>query len=114
MSIHGFLTRHPSWPFVRQFYAYLNSQVRKLFHSGSKRNWTSLHKAFHRSLPQHSIHTLDLRNHGASPYATPMTYAAMAEDVLHYIESRKLTNVSLLGHSMSVSPFNLPLLSGLS
>ncbi|KAJ3571076.1 hypothetical protein NP233_g3992 [Leucocoprinus birnbaumii] len=67
---------------------------------GSKRNWTSLHKAFHRALPQFSIHTLDLRNHGTSPHATPMTNIAMAEDVLHYIDSRGLTNVALLGHSM--------------
>ncbi|KAF9448563.1 mitochondrial protein [Macrolepiota fuliginosa MF-IS2] len=67
---------------------------------GSKRNWTSLHKAFHRALPHRSIHTLDLRNHGMSPRATPMTYATMAEDVLNYIDSRNLSNVALLGHSM--------------
>lgn len=71
--------------------------------SGSKRNWTSLHKAFHRALPYHSVHTLDLRNHGASPRATPMTYTAMAEDVLYYIDTHNLSNVALLGHSMFVN-----------
>jgi hypothetical protein len=32
-----------------------------------------------------------------------MTYTAMAEDVLHYIDSNGLSNVVLLGHSMFVS-----------
>ncbi|EKM82051.1 hypothetical protein AGABI1DRAFT_105416 [Agaricus bisporus var. burnettii JB137-S8] len=67
---------------------------------GSKRNWTSLHKAFHQALPHHSIHTLDLRNHGMSPHATPMTYTSMAEDVIHYIDSHGISDVALLGHSM--------------
>jgi pimeloyl-ACP methyl ester carboxylesterase len=81
-----------------------------IFKSGSKRNWTSFHKAFHRALPRHAIHTLDLRNHGKSPRATPMTYTSMAEDVLDYINSRGLSNVALLGHSMFVSKhrFKIP------
>lgn len=87
---------------MRQSYVYLSRQVHKSPCSGSKRNWTSFHKAFRHSLPQHSIHTLDLRNHGASPHAVPMTYDAMAEDVLHYIELHELTNISILGHSMFV------------
>ncbi|THH17065.1 hypothetical protein EW146_g3676 [Bondarzewia mesenterica] len=42
----------------------------------------------------------DLRNHGSSPHAEPMTYEAMAADVLHFCENHSLSNISLLGHSM--------------
>ncbi|KAK0211033.1 alpha/beta-hydrolase [Desarmillaria ectypa] len=66
---------------------------------GSKRNWTSLTKAFLRDLNR-PVYALDLRNHGTSPHALPMTYSAMASDVLHFISKHHLTNISLLGHSM--------------
>ncbi|PBK92853.1 alpha/beta-hydrolase [Armillaria gallica] len=66
---------------------------------GSKRNWTSLTKAFLRDLNR-PVYALDLRNHGTSPHALPMTYSSMASDVVHFISKRHLTNVSLLGHSM--------------
>jgi len=69
--------------------------------SGSKRNWGSFLKAFHRDMPERPIYALDLRNHGASPHARPMTYEAMVEDVNRFVESRNLKNVSILGHSMS-------------
>ncbi|KAG6808777.1 hypothetical protein H0H93_016497, partial [Arthromyces matolae] len=66
---------------------------------GSKRNFASLSKAFLRDLDR-PVYTLDLRNHGSSKHATPMTYEAMAEDVRHFITRLKLNGVSLLGHSM--------------
>ncbi|TFY55389.1 hypothetical protein EVJ58_g8280 [Rhodofomes roseus] len=64
-----------------------------------KRNWLSLSKAFLRDLDT-PVYSLDLRNHGTSPHARPMNYAAMATDVLHFFRTHSLTNVSLLGHSM--------------
>ncbi|KAE9392569.1 alpha/beta-hydrolase [Gymnopus androsaceus JB14] len=66
---------------------------------GSKRNWSSLSKAFSRDLDI-PVYALDLRNHGTSPHALPMTYSAMAADVLHFIQQRNLSKISLLGHSM--------------
>ncbi|KAI9454708.1 alpha/beta-hydrolase [Russula earlei] len=66
---------------------------------GMRRNWLSLSKAFLRDL-QRPIYTLDLRNHGLSPHARPMHYEIMATDVLHFLRSHSLSNVSLLGHSM--------------
>ncbi|KAI0059222.1 alpha/beta-hydrolase [Artomyces pyxidatus] len=66
---------------------------------GMRRNWQSLAKAFMRDL-QRPVYTLDLRNHGTSPHVEPMTYDAMASDVLHFCEAHSLTDVSLLGHSM--------------
>jgi pimeloyl-ACP methyl ester carboxylesterase len=84
--------------------------------SGMKRNWQSLSKAMLHDL-QRPIYTVvgttftvrsglfshlsqDLRNHGSSPHATPMNYEAMATDVIHFLQSHSLSNVSLLGHSM--------------
>ncbi|KAF9026016.1 alpha/beta-hydrolase [Hymenopellis radicata] len=66
---------------------------------GSKRNWSSLVKSFSRTLKR-PVYALDLRNQGESPHALPMTYSAMASDVLHFLDKKGLTNVSLLGHSM--------------
>lgn len=68
--------------------------------SGSKRNWISICKALHRDMPERPIYALDLRNHGSSPHALPMTYEAMASDVRKFIEDKQLKNVALLGHSM--------------
>lgn len=66
---------------------------------GSKQNWRTL--ARNMATKTHSsIYTLDLRNHGTSPHATPHDYEHMAADVAHFIESHKLHNVTLLGHSM--------------
>ncbi|KAF5348438.1 hypothetical protein D9757_012782 [Collybiopsis confluens] len=66
---------------------------------GSKRNWSSFMKAFTRDLDA-PVYALDLRNHGHSQHTSPMTYSAMAADVLRFIEQKSLSQVSLLGHSM--------------
>ncbi|KAH9068398.1 alpha/beta-hydrolase, partial [Lactarius deliciosus] len=66
---------------------------------GTKRNWQSLSKAFLRDI-QRPVYTVDLRNHGSSPHAVPMNYDAMATDIIHFLQSHSLSNVSLLGHSM--------------
>ncbi|KAI5836088.1 alpha/beta-hydrolase [Schizophyllum commune Tattone D] len=66
---------------------------------GSKRNWMSLSKAFAHELHR-PVYALDLRNQGTSPHKEPMTYSAMAGDVLHFLRTHNLNNVSLLGHSM--------------
>ncbi len=46
------------------------------------------------------IHALDLRNHGKSPHTDSMDYAAMADDVISYMDAQGLERASLLGHSM--------------
>src|SRR5438094_10230080 len=45
---------------------------------GSGRNWASIAG---RLAAHHRVIALDLRNHGASPWADTMDYADMAEDV---------------------------------
>jgi esterase len=64
---------------------------------GSGRNWASFAKYFSTT---HRVLTVDLRNHGSSPWDDEMTYPAMAEDVLELIAAEGLEKPVLLGHSM--------------
>src|SRR5438105_4019544 len=64
---------------------------------GSGRNWASIAQ---RLAAHHRVITLDLRNHGASPWADTMDYVAMAEDVRAMLRSRGYDRYTLLGHSM--------------
>jgi esterase len=64
---------------------------------GSSRNWQTagadLAEKFH-------VGALDLRNHGRSPQADEMTYEAMMDDVLAWLDSQAMTQATLLGHSL--------------
>jgi pimeloyl-ACP methyl ester carboxylesterase len=64
---------------------------------GSARNWASVAQ---RLGARHRVIAFDLRNHGASPWAEPMDYPAMAEDVRAAMRERGLRRYALLGHSM--------------
>lgn len=48
----------------------------------------------------HRVIALDLRNHGASPHADGMSYAAMAGDVLETLAAMGALPCRLVGHSM--------------
>ena len=64
---------------------------------GSGRNWTSIAKKLAET---RKVLTVDLRNHGDSPWDDEMTYAAMADDILGLIDAEKLERPVVLGHSM--------------
>lgn len=64
---------------------------------GSSTNWRSIAR---RLAASHRVLSVDLRNHGASPWADTMDYAAMAGDVARLIERQGLQRPSLIGHSM--------------
>lgn len=64
---------------------------------GSGRNWTSIAKNL---AENRRVLTIDLRNHGDSPWDDEMTYAAMADDLLRLIDAEKLEKPVVLGHSM--------------
>jgi esterase len=64
---------------------------------GSGRNWTSIAK---RLGAHNRVIALDLRNHGASPWAETMAYAEMAEDVRASLSALGQRRFALLGHSM--------------
>ncbi len=64
---------------------------------GSGRNWNAIAR---RLAEQARVLVPDLRNHGASPHAEPMTYPAMAADVRTLFESQEIERSDLIGHSM--------------
>jgi esterase len=64
---------------------------------GSSRNWQTvgadLAAKFH-------VCALDLRNHGRSPHTDEMTYGAMMNDVLAWLDAQAITKATFLGHSL--------------
>lgn len=64
---------------------------------GSGTNWRTIAQ---RLAQRHRVFALDLRNHGASPWAEAMDYAAMAADVGAFVRQRGLDPAAVLGHSM--------------
>lgn len=64
---------------------------------GSRRNWAS--HARHLG-ERFRVLTLDLRNHGESPWAEAMSYRLMAADVAAFLERHGLAGATVLGHSM--------------
>lgn len=64
---------------------------------GAARNWMAIAK---RLGQDHETHTLDLRNHGRSPWIDGMSYRAIAADVARYIDAHGLGAPTVIGHSM--------------
>ncbi len=64
---------------------------------GSSSNWRSVARAL---APLHRVLCVDLRNHGASPWAETMGYADMAADVLALMQAQRLRRPWVVGHSM--------------
>ncbi len=64
---------------------------------GSSRNWQSVGADL---AGRYEIVALDLRNHGRSPHAEEMSYAAMVDDVIAWMDARGWGRVTLMGHSM--------------
>jgi len=64
---------------------------------GSSQNWATVAR---RLGALFRVLVPDLRNHGASPWARPMDYPAMAEDVAAFMAVQKIPAAPIVGHSM--------------
>lgn len=64
---------------------------------GMARNWGYVAKKL---AAEFRVFTLDLRNHGSSPWAPGMSYAEMADDVSRFITRMTLDRPAVIGHSM--------------
>jgi pimeloyl-ACP methyl ester carboxylesterase len=64
---------------------------------GAKRKWATIAKAL---APHHRVLTVDLRNHGASPWDAVHDYPALAGDVARFIHTHVGGPAAVLGHSM--------------
>jgi pimeloyl-ACP methyl ester carboxylesterase len=67
---------------------------------GSGRNWQTAGAGLAEAAGGRNVWALDMRNHGKSPWAEPMSYDAMVADVLAWLDARGLGAVDLMGHSM--------------
>lgn len=65
---------------------------------GAARNWGAIARRL--AAAGHLVHALDLRNHGASPWAERMDYPALAADVAAALDALDLEAPVVLGHSM--------------
>ncbi len=64
---------------------------------GSSKNWVAVADY----LTEFSeVYSLDLRNHGDSPHSSDHTLAAMSEDILEFLNDRKISKAIFLAHSM--------------
>ena len=64
---------------------------------GSGTNWRTIARRLGSRL---ECHLVDQRNHGHSPHARGMTYPALVDDVLAYLDARGIDRAGLIGHSM--------------
>lgn len=64
---------------------------------GSARNWRAVAKGLADS---HRVWTLDLRNHGESPWDDEMSYETMAGDIQAFMGRHGLEGAAVMGHSM--------------
>jgi esterase len=61
-------------------------------------NWKTLARQFSES--NFEMHLVDQRNHGRSFHSNAFDYELMAEDLKRYCDANRLTDITLLGHSM--------------
>jgi len=64
---------------------------------GSLDNWQTPARRFARHF---QVFAVDQRNHGHSPHGDPISFDAMAADVLEFMDAHGLAGAHLLGHSM--------------
>jgi len=64
---------------------------------GSGGNWRGIARQL---ADTHAVFSVDLRNHGSSPWADSMDYTEMADDVRQLIDRLGLERPAVMGHSM--------------
>jgi esterase len=64
---------------------------------GISDNWAALAKLWSAYF---TVYAVDLRNHGQSPHGNEWNYKVMSEDIIELLSDEKLTDVTIIGHSM--------------
>ncbi len=64
---------------------------------GSARNWRAIARGL---AGRRRVWSLDLRNHGDSPWDPDMSYESMAGDIRAFMEAQGIAGAAVLGHSM--------------
>ena len=64
---------------------------------GQSDNFATLAKQF---AEHYTVHAIDLRNHGRSFHSDDMSFEAMSDDILNYLNHHQINSCYLLGHSL--------------
>lgn len=64
---------------------------------GQSDNFATLSKQF---AEFYTVHAIDLRNHGRSFHSDVMSFDAMSDDILNYLNHHQIESCYLLGHSL--------------
>lgn len=64
---------------------------------GQSDNFATLSKQF---AEFYTVHAIDLRNHGRSFHSDDMSFDAMSDDILNYLDHHQIETCYLLGHSL--------------
>ncbi len=64
---------------------------------GSSENWASIAKKL---AENYQVYTLDLRNHGQSPWSDEWDYESMSQDVKEFLKAQHIQAFHLIGHSL--------------
>ena len=48
----------------------------------------------------HTVYSLDLRNHGASPHDSDVSFDVMAADIIEFMDDHNIQETNLMGHSL--------------
>lgn len=64
---------------------------------GQSDNFATLAKQF---AEHYTVHAIDLRNHGRSFHSDDMSFEAMSDDILNYLNHHRIESCYLLGHSL--------------
>lgn len=64
---------------------------------GQSDNWLSIGK---RLAEHYSVFIPDMRNHGQSAHSSSLSYQAMSDDILEFIDENNIVNPIIIGHSM--------------
>ena len=81
---------------------YFNDQkIILIFHGlfGRAKNWHSTVLKLS-SIVEGLFIVFDLRNHGENEPSTEISYSIMAKDVYEFIQSKNISKISIIGHSM--------------
>tara|TARA_Y100000741_G_C18150887_1_gene517177 strand:+ start:147 stop:917 length:771 start_codon:yes stop_codon:yes gene_type:complete len=65
---------------------------------GMSNNWKSYAKKMQDK--DFELHLIDQRNHGDSFHSSEFNYKIMADDIFNYLNLKKISKVSIMGHSM--------------
>src|SRR5690554_6787911 len=64
---------------------------------GSSDNWLNMGK---RLAENHTVFTVDQRNHGRSPFSDSHTFDDMRDDLAEFFDKHEIDRATIIGHSM--------------